>query len=69
MLLLQQYLWLLGILFLVRCIVLLLGYARIARKLNEQQSVIKMVALDAAYFLHYLFLGVSVLMFKKVRWK
>ncbi|QMU27307.1 glycosyltransferase [Adhaeribacter radiodurans] len=69
MLLLQQYLWLLGILFLVRIIVLLAGYARIARKLNEQQSVIKMVALDAAYFLHYLFLGVSVLMFKKVRWK
>ncbi|PSR54329.1 hypothetical protein AHMF7605_12790 [Adhaeribacter arboris] len=69
MLLLQQYLWLLCILFLVRGIVLWVGYARIARKLNEEQSVIKMLALDAAYFLHYLFLGVSVLMFKKVRWK
>ncbi|QNF31564.1 glycosyltransferase [Adhaeribacter swui] len=69
MLLLQQYLWLLGILFFVRGIVLLTAYARIARKLNEKLSVIGMVVLDAAYFLHYLFLGVSVVLFKKVRWK
>ena len=69
MLLLQQYLWLLGILFFVRGFVLLMAYARIARKLNEKLSVIGMLVLDAAYFLHYLFLGVSVVMFKKVRWK
>jgi glycosyltransferase involved in cell wall biosynthesis len=69
MLLLQQYLWLLGILFFVRGIVLLTAYVRIARKLNEKLSVIGIVVLDAAYFLHYLFLGVSVVLFKKVRWK
>ena len=69
MLLLQQYLWLLGILFFVRGIVLITVYARIARKLNEKLSVIGMIVLDAAYFLHYLFLGLSVVLFKKVRWK
>jgi glycosyltransferase involved in cell wall biosynthesis len=69
MLLLQQYLWLLGILFFVRGIALLTAYAHIARKLNEKLSVIGMVFLDAAYFLHYLFLGVSVVLFKKVKWK
>ena len=69
MLLLQQHLWLVGTLFLVRCIVLFYGYVRIARKLNEKLPVPGIIILDAIYFLHYLFLGVSVLMFKKVRWK
>lgn len=69
MLLLQQNLGLIGILFLVRCIVLYIGYVRIARKLGEELPVWGLPALDAAYFLQYLFLGISVLMFKKVRWK
>jgi hypothetical protein len=69
LLLLQQYLALVGVLFLIRGIVLYTGYVRIARKLGEKLSVPGLLVLDAAYFLHYLFLGISVVMFKKVRWK
>jgi glycosyltransferase involved in cell wall biosynthesis len=69
LLLLQQNLELVGILFVVRCLVLYIGYVRIARRLEQELSVWSLPVLDAAYFLHYLFLGVSVLMFKKVRWK
>jgi glycosyltransferase involved in cell wall biosynthesis len=52
-----------------RSIVVSTVYWLAARKLNEKLSVFLLPLLDIVYFINYLVLGVSVLMFKKVRWK
>jgi len=58
-----------GILFGLRCIVMYTVYKLISQKLQESLSVTLLPLLDLAYFFNYLFLGVSVLMYNKVRWK
>ena len=57
------------ILFIGRSIVISLVYWFTARKLQEKLPVFLLPLLDLIYFINYLVLGVSVLMFKKVRWK
>jgi hypothetical protein len=52
-----------------RTIVVSTVYWLAARKLKESLSVFLLPLLDIVYFMNYLVLGVSVLMFKKVRWK
>ncbi|WP_026463006.1 glycosyltransferase [Adhaeribacter aquaticus] len=59
----------LGILVGLRCVVLYLVYLLIAQKLKENLSVTMLPILDLVYILNYLVLGLSVLMYKKVRWK
>lgn len=44
-------------------------YLAAARKLNDRVSLLLMPVLDLAYFVSYLFLGVSVLLYKRFRWK
>jgi glycosyltransferase involved in cell wall biosynthesis len=57
------------ILLIGRNIVVSLIYYGAARKLKEELPVFLLPLLDIIYFINYLVLGVSVLMFKKVRWK
>ena len=52
-----------------RSIVLMWVYGQAARKLKEKLPVFLLPLLDIMYFINYLILGVSVVMFKKVRWK
>lgn len=52
-----------------RTLVVLLVYGLAARKLKEELPVFLLPLLDIMYFINYLILGVSVVMFKKVRWK
>ena len=58
-----------GILFGLRSIVIFAVYKIISQKLKESLSVTLLPLLDLAYFFNYLVLGVSVLMYNKVRWK
>ncbi|MDX5346744.1 MAG: hypothetical protein LPJ89_02810, partial [Hymenobacteraceae bacterium] len=64
----QQYLWV-GILIAIRYIAVFTAYLLLAKKLKERLSVILMPLLDVAYYLNYLFLGLSVVLIKKTRWK
>lgn len=57
------------ILLIGRSIVLMWVYGQAARKLKEKLPVFLLPLLDILYFINYLILGVSVVMFKKVRWK
>jgi hypothetical protein len=58
-----------AILVCIRCIVVFTVYGQIARKLKEQISVMLIPLLDLVYIYNYLILGLSVLMYKKIRWK
>ncbi|MCC9166071.1 glycosyltransferase [Pontibacter harenae] len=44
-------------------------YVLCARRLNEKLTLPLLLVLDLVYFFNYLFLGVSVLLYKKIRWK
>ena len=44
-------------------------YTLSARRLQEKISLPLLPVLDVVYFFNYLLLGVSVLMYKKIRWK
>ena len=44
-------------------------YVLVARRLDEPISLLMLPVLDVAYFLSYLFLGISVILYKKFRWK
>lgn len=68
-LMLSNELFLPVILFTVRGIVVSVIYWSAARKLQERLPVFLLPLLDIIYFMNYLVLGVSVIMFKKVRWK
>ena len=63
-----NYFWT-GILFGLRCVVVYPIYKLISQKLNEKLSVTLLPLLDLAYFVNYLILGFSILMFNKIRWK
>lgn len=58
-----------AILVCIRYIVVFTVYGLITRKLNEQISVMLIPLLDLVYIYNYLILGLSVLMYKKIRWK
>lgn len=60
---------LLSILFTLRGIVVYFVYILLAQKIKEPLSVFLLPLLDLVYFLNYLFLGASVLILNKVRWK
>jgi len=64
-----ENLFALSIIYIIRGIVIYLVYILIARKLKEPISVILLPVLDLVYIFNYLVLGVSVLIFNKVKWK
>lgn len=53
----------------LRYIVMFSAYTAVARRLNDKLSLVLLPVLDVVYFLNYLFLGISVLLFKRIRWK
>lgn len=59
----------LGMLFGARWLVLFSAYALVARRLREELPVLLLPVVDLVYFCHYAFLGVSVLLLKKIKWK
>ncbi|KAA9333601.1 glycosyltransferase [Adhaeribacter soli] len=59
----------LGLIFGVRCLVIFSIYYQAASNLKERLSVVLIPILDIAFFVYYVLLSVSVLMFKKVTWK
>ncbi|MFD2248119.1 glycosyltransferase [Pontibacter ruber] len=68
-LVLNSHLAILGALFGVRYLAVYPAYVLAARRLDEKLSMPLLPILEVAYFFNYLFLGVSVLMYKKFRWK
>ena len=66
---LQADLILLGAVFVVRCLVIFSIYYQCAGNLKERLAVILLPVLDIAYYIYYVLLSVSVIMFKKVTWK
>jgi glycosyltransferase involved in cell wall biosynthesis len=65
----QYNLILLAILYVIRSIGLFSVYRAISRKLEENLSFLVLPLLDLIYSVHYLALGISVLIFNKVKWK
>jgi glycosyltransferase involved in cell wall biosynthesis len=66
---LQADLRLLGIIYVVRCCIIYTVYYQAASNLKERLAVVLLPLLDVAYFVNYVVLSASVLMFKKVTWK
>ncbi|WP_114781378.1 glycosyltransferase family 2 protein [Botryobacter ruber] len=64
-----SYLAILAAIVALRYLIVLPVYALAARRLEEKIPLLLLPVLDVVYFFNYLFLGVSVLMFKKIRWK
>ncbi|MCC9136205.1 glycosyltransferase [Pontibacter silvestris] len=59
----------LGALIGVRYLMVFPVYVRASHRLDDKLSIPLLPVLDIVYFFNYLFLGVSVLMYKKFRWK
>ncbi|WP_181885188.1 glycosyltransferase [Pontibacter diazotrophicus] len=68
-LVLNTHLAILGALVGVRYLSVFPVYMLVARRLNDTISLLMLPLLDVVYFLNYLFLGISVILFKKFRWK
>lgn len=66
---LQADLRLLGIIYVVRCCIIYTVYYQAASNLKEHLAVVLIPLLDVAYFVYYILLSASVLMFKKIAWK
>jgi glycosyltransferase involved in cell wall biosynthesis len=69
LLILQTDLRLLGIIYAVRCLVIFTVYYQAAGNLKERLAVLLIPLLDLIYFVNYVLLSASVLMFKKIAWK
>ena len=69
LLLLNSQLAILGAMIVLRYVVVFTAYILAARRLNEKLTLLLLPVLDIVYFFNYLFLGVSVLLYKKIRWK
>jgi len=69
LLVLHSHLAIIGLLIGLRYLAVFPVYVLAARRLNETVAVPLLPVLDVVYFFNYLFLGVSVLMYKKIRWK
>ncbi len=53
----------------LRYLVVFTAYIMAARRLNDKLSLFLLPVLDVVYFFIYLFLGVSVVLYKRIRWK
>ncbi|ARS34067.1 hypothetical protein CA264_00660 [Pontibacter actiniarum] len=69
LLVLNSHLAILGALAGVRYLTVFPVYLAAARRLNDRISLLLMPVLDLVYFVNYLFLGISVLLYKQFRWK
>ncbi len=69
LLVLNNQVVILGVMVVLRYVVVFTAYVLAARRLNEKLALLLLPILDLVYFINYLFLGVSVLMYKKIRWK
>ena len=69
LLVLTDQLVILGAMIVLRYVVVFTAYVLTARRLNEKLALLLLPVLDIVYFFNYLFLGVSVLLYKKIRWK
>jgi glycosyltransferase involved in cell wall biosynthesis len=69
LLVLNSYLAILAALIGLRYLAVFPVYILAARRLDEDVSLPLLPLLDIAYFFSYLFLGVSVVMNKRIRWK
>jgi glycosyltransferase involved in cell wall biosynthesis len=69
LLVLNSQMVILGTMIVLRYGVVFTAYVLSARRLNEKLALLLLPVLDIVYFLNYLFLGVSVLLYKKIRWK
>ncbi len=69
LLVLNSHLAILGALVGVRYLSVFPIYRLAARRLDEKMSLLMLPVLDVVYFISYIFLGVSVLMYKRLRWK
>lgn len=65
----QANLMWLGLIFGVRSLIIFSIYYQVASNLKERLSVVLIPLLDVAFYVYYVLLSVSVLMFKKVTWK
>ena len=68
-LVLSSHLAILGALVGVRYLSVFPVYVRVARRLDDTISLLLLPLLDVVYFMNYLFLGISVILYKKFRWK
>ncbi|GHA72396.1 glycosyltransferase [Pontibacter akesuensis] len=59
----------LSVLVIVRYLAVFPVYLAVARRLDDEIPLLLMPVLDVVYFVNYLFLGISVLLYKKFRWK
>lgn len=69
LLVLNSHFAILGALVGLRYLVVLPIYVMVARRLDEKIALPLLPVLDVVYFINYLFLGVSVVLYKKIRWK
>lgn len=69
LLVLQSHLAIVGLLIGLRYLAVFPVYVLAARRLSDTIAAPLLPVLDAVYFFNYLFLGVSVLTYKKIRWK
>lgn len=69
LLVLHSHLAILAALTGLRYLVVFPVYVLVARRLDEPISLPLLPVLDIVYFFNYVFLGVSVLMYKRLRWK
>ncbi len=69
LLVLSSHLAILGVLIGVRYLAVLPVYMLVARRLGDSLSLLMLPLLDVVYFLNYMLLGVSVILYKKFRWK
>ncbi|PTX19397.1 cellulose synthase/poly-beta-1,6-N-acetylglucosamine synthase-like glycosyltransferase [Pontibacter mucosus] len=69
LLVLNSHLAILGALAGVRYLAVFPVYLAAARRLDDKISLLLMPVLDLVYFVNYLFLGISVLLYKQFRWK
>ncbi|MCX2738834.1 glycosyltransferase [Pontibacter anaerobius] len=69
LLVVNSHLAILGALVGVRYLAVFPVYLAAARRLDDKISLLLMPVLDLVYFVNYLFLGISVVLYKKIRWK
>jgi glycosyltransferase involved in cell wall biosynthesis len=68
-LVLSSHLAILAALVALRYLAVFQVYRLVAQRLNETISLLMLPVLDVVYFFNYMFLGVSVILYKKIRWK
>jgi len=68
-LVLSSHLAILGALISVRYLAVFPVYMLVARRLGDTISLLMLPLLDVVYFINYMFLGISVILYKKFRWK